>query len=73
MLPRLGRDPEPWIRSEVYNTELELANAAPQAARERYTDWLQKMMRVDPPAAQQGASIDEFLKSQSSTSGATKP
>jgi cytosol alanyl aminopeptidase len=73
MLPRLGRDPEPWIRSEVYSTELELANAAPQAARERYTDWLQKMMRVDPPAAQQGASIDEFLKSQSSTSGATKP
>jgi hypothetical protein len=57
----------------VYSTELQLANAAPQVARERYTDWLQKMMRVDPPAAQQGASIEEFLKSQSSASGATKP
>ncbi len=73
LLPQLGRDPEPWIRSDVYSTELQLANAAPQAARERYTDWLQKMMRVDPPAAQQGASIEEFLKSQSSASGATKP
>jgi hypothetical protein len=73
LLPRVGRDPEPWIRSNVYSTELQLANAAPQVARERYTDWLQKMMRVDPPAAQQGASIEEFLKSQSSASGATKP
>jgi alanyl aminopeptidase len=73
LLPQVGRDSEPWIRSEVYSTELQLANAAPQAARERYTDWLQKMMRVDPPAAQQGASIEEFLKSQSSGSGAAKP
>jgi cytosol alanyl aminopeptidase len=73
LLPRLGRDPEPWIRSDVYSTELQLANAAPQAGRERYVDWLKKVMRVDPPAAQQGASMEEFLKSQSSASGAAKP
>jgi hypothetical protein len=57
----------------VYSTELQLANAAPQAARERYVDWLQKMMRVDPPGAQQGSSIVDFLKSQSTASGTAKP
>jgi cytosol alanyl aminopeptidase len=72
LLPQLGRDPEPWIRSDVYSIELQLANAAPQTGRAGYIDWLKKTMRVDPPAAQQGASIEEFLKSQSSASGAEK-
>jgi hypothetical protein len=75
ILPQFGRDPEVWIRSNVYSMELQLASVAPQAAREGYTDWLKRAMRVDPPAAQQGASVEQYLRDKlpASTGSDSKP
>jgi aminopeptidase N len=39
----------------------------------KYADWLQKTLPANPPAPQQGASVEEFLKAQSSpAAGASK-
>jgi len=72
VLPQLDRDDDPRVQTEVRRIEAQLAIVAPEADRARYAEWLKKVMRAELPAAQQGASIEEFLKSQSSASGAEK-
>jgi alanyl aminopeptidase len=72
VLPQLDRDDDPRVQTEVRRIEGQLAIVAPEADRARYAEWLKKAMRDELPAAQQGASIEEFLKSQSSASGAEK-
>jgi cytosol alanyl aminopeptidase len=75
ILPQLGRDPNARVQAEVRRIEGQLAIVAPEADRTRYTDWLKKAMRVDPPAAQQGASVEQFLREKASVSagGDSKP
>lgn len=74
LLPRLGRDSDARIRENVRITELQLATVTPEAARGKYADWLQKTLPGSRPAPEQGASVEEFLKAQSSSAGgASKP
>ena len=74
VLPQLDRDNDPRVQSEVRRIEAQLAIVAPEADRARYAEWLKKAMRDELPAAQQGASVEQFLeKAQASAGGDSKP
>ncbi len=74
VLPQLDRDDDPRVQTEVRRIEGQLAIVAPEADRARYAEWLKKVMRAELPAAQQGASVEQFLeKAQASAGGDSKP
>jgi cytosol alanyl aminopeptidase len=61
ILPRMARDPEARVASDVTSIALELGLAASDTVRAKYTDWLQRTMGLSAAAPQQAGSIEEFF------------
>jgi alanyl aminopeptidase len=64
ILPRLARDSEGRVADRAAALALELALAAPESARGKYSDWLRRSMGVSAAPPVQGESIEEFLRRQ---------
>ena len=61
-MPRFARDPDPRVRERAFATALELGLLAPDAARPKYAEWLDKTMKVPRVSPGQIRSLEEFFR-----------
>lgn len=61
-MPRFARDPDPRVRERAFATALELGLLAPDAARMKYAEWLDKTMKVPRVSPEQIKSFEEFFQ-----------
>jgi len=61
-LPRFAGDPDPRVRERAFAIALELGLLAPDAARPKYAEWLDKTMKVPRVSPEQSRSFEEFFR-----------
>jgi hypothetical protein len=62
ILQRMARDREPRVSAHATAIALELAVAAPEAVRAKYTTWLKKTMGLTTITPEQARSMEEFFR-----------
>jgi cytosol alanyl aminopeptidase len=61
-MQRFAMDSDPRVRERVFATALELGLLAPDAARPRYAEWLDKTLKVPRVSPAQSRDFEEFFR-----------